>query len=272
MQSIGQAAKELLERIQVIRSTTIHSPMNNSNEYEKRQDSSKKTNPDCNKCQDENGYIINENGMQLWKICECVPAKKIRNMMKSSQITDDFRQLTFENFETKGKHSQIEYSFLMATVYANQFETIEKNRHNSFALVGQVGSGKTHLLCAISNYLLSKGVQVIYFPFVEGLNNLKNNFDELEEKTDRLKKARVLFIDDLFKGRDKPTAWQIETMFSIVNYRYLNHLPILLTSEKNFGMLCDIDEALGSRLFEMTRGNRMELVGKQLNFRMTDFE
>ena len=210
--------------------------------------------------------------MQLWKICECVPAKKIRNMMKSSQITDEFRRLTFDNFETLGKAEKVKISYLMAKGYANEFEEIEKQRYNSFALVGQVGSGKTHLLCSISNHLLSHGVQVIYFPYVEGLNNLKNNFDEFEEKTDRLKKARVLFIDDLFKGRDKPTAWQIETMFSIVNYRYLNHMPILLTSEKNFGMLCDIDEALGSRLYEMTRGNRMELVGKQLNFRMADFE
>lgn len=191
-------------------------------------------------------------------------------MMKSSQITDDFRKLTFANFNKNVKSEAIKASFLLAESYAQDFQEVEKKRNNSFALVGQVGSGKTHLLCAISNYLLSKGVQVIYFPFVEGLNNLKNNFDELEEKTDRLKKARVLFIDDLFKGRDKPTAWQVETMFGIVNYRYLNHLPILMTSEKDFNTLCDIDEALGSRLYEMTRGYRMELVGKHLNYRMSE--
>lgn len=208
--------------------------------------------------------------MQLWKRCECVPLKQMRNLMKSSQITDDFRRLTFEKYETEGKSEALISSKLIAQDYATNFMEIEKRRSNSIALVGQVGSGKTHLLCAVSNHLLTNGIGVIYFPFVEGMNNLKSNFDELESKLERLKKARVLFIDDLFKGRERPTAWQIETTFALVNYRYLNHLPILLTSEKDFNSLVDIDEALGSRLFEMSRGYRMELVGQPLNYRMRE--
>lgn len=235
------------------------------------QESEKKKNEyECNKCQDENGYLITENNMQLWKRCECVPLKQMRNLMKSSQITEDFRKLTFDKYETEGRSEALIASKLIAEDYAKNFLEIEKRRSNSIALVGQVGSGKTHLLCAVSNHLLTNGIGVIYFPFVEGMNNLKSNFDELESKLERLKQARVLFIDDLFKGRERPTAWQIETTFALVNYRYLNHLPILLTSEKDFNSLVDIDEALGSRLFEMTRGYRMELVGQQLNYRMRE--
>lgn len=206
--------------------------------------------------------------MQAWKICECVPEKRIRYMMKSSQITDDFRKLTFANYITDGTPTVLKASKDMANIYAMEFESIEKKRHNSIGIVGQVGSGKTHLICAVANHLLTNGIQVIYFPFVEGMNDLKSNFDDLESKLERLKKVRVLFIDDLFKGREKPTGWQIETTFSLVNYRYLNHLPIMFTSEKNFKSLLEIDEALGSRLFEMTREYRMEIVGSHLNYRM----
>lgn len=207
--------------------------------------------------------------MEVWQRCVCYEGKRIKRMMRSSQITDEFRKKTFDNFDTTNKSGELNMIKNSAISYYLDFQQIRKDRHNSFALVGQVGSGKTHLLCAISNALLADGVQVLYFPFVEGINNLKANFEELEEKTDRIKKAEVLFVDDLFKGRDVPTGWQIETMFSIINYRYLNHLPILVTSEKDFNTLLEIDEALGSRIYEMSKNNRFVLKGKSMNHRLS---
>jgi DNA replication protein DnaC len=224
---------------------------------------------ECERCLDENGYIVIVDNLEVWQRCFCYEGKRIKRMMKSSQITDEFRKKTFDNFDITNKPPELNTIKNSAISYYLDFQQIRKDRHNSFALVGQVGSGKTHLLCAISNALLADGVQVLYFPFVEGMNNLKANFEELEEKTDRIKKAEVLFIDDLFKGRETPTGWQIETMFSIVNYRYLNHLPILVTSEKDFNTLLEIDEALGSRIYEMSKNNRFVLKGKNMNYRLT---
>ena len=222
----------------------------------------------CKKCKDENGYLIFENNVPYWKICECVPSKRLMQIMKSSEITEEMRNKTFDNFEVAGRSNQIVIAKEVAKNYCIKFEQIKKERNNSFVVLGQVGSGKTHLLFAVSNALLSSGIRVVYFPYVEGINNLKSNFDEIEEKINRLKKIDVLFIDDFFKGREKPTAWQVETMFSIINYRYLNHLPILLTSEKDFDMLLEIDEAIGSRLYEMSKGFKFVLKGKELNNRL----
>ena len=188
--------------------------------------------------------------------------------MKSSNLTDEFRNKTFQNFNINDKPVIVQLAKECAANYYLQFSDIKKNRHNSFVILGQVGSGKTHLTCAIANALLADGIQVSYFPYVESINDLKSNFDEIENKMDKLKKIDVLYIDDLFKGRDKPTSWQIETMFAIINYRYLNHLPILLTSEKDFDMLLEIDEAIGSRIFEMSKGYKFVFKGKELNYRL----
>jgi DNA replication protein DnaC len=223
---------------------------------------------DCERCRDEEGYLIRSEGREAWKICECAAVKRIKKLVKTSQITEQFQKLTFETFITDEKPAPVIQVKNAAMQYVKQFAEIEGERCNSFAVVGQVGSGKTHLTCSIANELLKSGIQVLYFPYVEGINNLKSNFDEIEQKTDYIKKVRVLFIDDLFKGRDKPTAFQIETIFSIINYRYLNHLPVLLTSEKDFENLLDIDEALGSRIYEMTRGNRFVLKGQNMNHRL----
>uniref|UniRef100_UPI00164B3367 DnaA ATPase domain-containing protein n=1 Tax=Bacillus tropicus TaxID=2026188 RepID=UPI00164B3367 len=87
-------------------------------------------------------------------------------------------------------------------------------RKNSIALLGRPGSGKTHLLTALSNYVMrQKQTPVLYLPFVEGFTDVKNDFDLFDAKLGRMKQADVLFIDDLFKplnGKPRATDWQIE--------------------------------------------------------------
>lgn len=152
--------------------------------------------------------------------------------------------------------------------YACRFDSIKTSRHNSIALLGQSGGGKTHLLMAIANQLMDSGVQVFYFPFVEGFNDLKSDFDNLNNRIEKMQKAEVLFIDDLFKGRKDSTQFQIEQMFAVINYRYMNNLPMLISSEKLIEDLLQIDEALGSRIYEMSKEYTIELIGTNLNYRM----
>ena len=82
----------------------------------------------------------------------------------------------------------------------------------------------------------------------------------------RYKSARVLFIDDLFKG--KITDSDVNIMFELINHRYFNNLPVIISSELSVSRLIDVDEALGSRLVEMTKGRVVELRGRELNYRI----
>ncbi|QDX92039.1 ATP-binding protein [Brevibacillus laterosporus] len=237
----------------------------------------------CPKCKDLGGTMSYEEyafgiekdrslKYEVWKECECQKNKRIERMFKSSQITEEFRKLGFKNFSVDGMPNVVREAFDISATYFRNFEEIEKERKNSIALLGRPGSGKTHLLMAISNNLIKKGIPVIYFPWVEGFNELKNDFDLLDTKIRRLQTVRVLFLDDLFKGREKPTDFQIEQLFAIVNYRYLNKLPILVSSERTFKDMCVIDEATGSRLYQMTADYRATLEGEGLNYRTRDAE
>jgi len=163
----------------------------------------------------------------------------------------------------------VKNAYACAEAYLKYFPQLRSSRSNSIALLGKPGSGKTHLLIAIANNLLGQGVGVLYFPWVEGFNDLKSNFDAIQDKIHRIKQVEVLFIDDLFKGRRQITDFQIEQMFEIINYRYLNHLPIMISSEKDIDQLCEIDEAIGSRIYEMTKNFTVVLKGdKRLNYRI----
>jgi DNA replication protein DnaC len=75
------------------------------------------------------------------------------------------------------------------------------------------------------------------------------------------KTAEILYIDDLFKvgkaadGSCNPTGADVSLAFEIINYRYINHLPTIISTEKTPQELVEIDEATGSRIIEMAGGN-----------------
>lgn len=225
---------------------------------------------ECPKCQDMEGYITrNEEGYEVWTFCVCRQRKRIERLFKSSQITEGFRKLGFRNFKTAGRPQPVIDAYECAELYLKSFKQIRNERQNSIALLGEPGSGKTHLLMAISNNLIQKhGIQVIYFPWVEVWNEIRDNLDLLQENIYRLQRAEVLFIDDLFKGRETPTDFQLEQLFAIVNYRYLNNLPMLVSSERDIDQLCEIDTAIGSRIYEMARDYCVILRGEGLNYRI----
>lgn len=209
--------------------------------------------------------------------CSCVKQKSIKNLLRSSEITEQFRKHEFKSFVTEGKDQVIKDAYQCAKEYILEFDEIKRSRSNSIALLGQPGSGKTHLLTAIANSLMkNKQVSVLYFPYVEGFDDLKDDFEKLEEKMSRMKKVDVLFIDDLFKPVGKSrwpraTEWQIEKMYALINYRYLNHLPILISSELTVDELEHIDEALGTRIYEMCKHYMVLILGekKRLNQRLS---
>ncbi|MFD2746968.1 hypothetical protein ACFSTH_11710 [Paenibacillus yanchengensis] len=73
----------------------------------------------------------------------------------------------------------------------------------------------------------------------------------------------------MFKGRKEPTTFQLEQLFGLVNHRYLNNKPLLISSEKSISQICEFDEAIGSRINEMCRNYRVILSGSQeLNYRL----
>ena len=233
------------------------------------------------------GKVCNPQDAWEWrdtyaKQCECVKRRRMQRIIKASQITDEFKKLGFKNFSIEGKPQIIKVAYDCALEYYQEFESVRNKRKNSIALLGQPGSGKTHLLTALANNLMQrKGVPVLYFPYVEGFNDLKDDFDKLEEKLEHMKTVDVLFIDDLFKpvsvetknGRawkPRATEWQIEQMYAVINYRYLNFKPILISSELTVDEMLDIDEALGSRIYEMCSDFTVVIKGdrKKLNHRL----
>ena len=200
--------------------------------------------------------------------CECRALRQAEDILRKSGIGREFRNKRFDNFDFSRSMATME-GYKKAMDYENEFLDIENSRCNSIMFLGQVGSGKTHLSMAIANEFMDRGISVIYMGYRDCLTNIKQNMLDsvyYNRVMNRYKNARVLFIDDLFKG--KITDSDINIMFELINHRYFNNLPIIISSELSVSRLLGIDEALGSRLVEMTKGRVVELRGKELNYRI----
>src|SRR5690625_4556502 len=250
MESLGSMLKEIQERAY------------QASQADKSAGSASERKYNCNKCKDEEGFISrSDDGYEYWSWCDCRDKKHVQRLFTASRITDEFRKKSFENFDCTGRPAVIKDARDAAAEYLQDFSEIQKERKNSIALLGVPGTGKTHLLMAIANELMQQGVGVHYFPWVEGFSDLRNDFENLDQRIHRLQNVSVLYIDDLFKGRKNPTEFQAEQLFAIVNHRYLNNLPIMISSEWDFDAICNFDMGIGSRLYEMCKDYAVVLKG-----------
>lgn len=168
-----------------------------------------------------------------------------------------------------------------AAEYIRNFDEIKNTRENGFALLGQPGAGKTHIVLAIGKALLEKQISVVYMPYLEVIKELKGLAmyqEDYEKLLSRYTRAKVLIIDDLFKDKVKKgritaelTEVDMKHIYPILNYRYLNYLPTIISSECTPNMLLELDEALGGRILETT-GKRFSLTFKEdCNYRLKKF-
>ncbi|MFF5445435.1 DnaA ATPase domain-containing protein [Streptomyces sp. NPDC012888] len=78
----------------------------------------------------------------------------------------------------------------------------------------------------------------------------------------QLQTADLLYIDDVAAARVSPTGWTQERLYEIFDERYINRLPILITSDVKPGEISHIvGERVTSRSAEIFRGGVVHLGG-----------
>ena len=185
-------------------------------------------------------------------------AQKVDKIIKNSKMSKRNLNYKFENFEVNSNNKKVYQSL---KEYSEKL--VNSKERKGLILVGNNGVGKTHLACSIANELIKNGIPIIYGTLINLLAELKNSYDadnniseieiiKLYEKVD------LLIIDDL--GKEKPSEWGLEKLFTIINSRYENNLPVIITTNYNQNSLVErlslngeIDTAnsIISRLYEM---------------------
>ncbi|GAB4463216.1 MAG: hypothetical protein Kow0070_23410 [Anaerolineales bacterium] len=185
---------------------------------------------------------------------------------RASEITKNARQrlyelsnlerlshLTFENFNVQGnpkaKHAitQVEKDSLMEAKRA--CEEFAKELSGWLLLEGTYGSGKTHLAAAIANEAVNRNTPTLFITPSDLLDRLRAGYgssDEgFEERFEEIRNVSLLVIDDF--GTQNATSWGQEKLFQLLNYRYINRLPTVITTNL---ILDEIESRIRSRLMD----------------------
>ena len=210
----------------------------------------------CQKCLNRgNSAVPKDDGSVSFSECDCMKIRRCVWEMEKSGLKNIIKELTFDAYTATEEWQQTTKAGAMS--YADKLE-------GWLLFCGQSGSGKTHLCTAVCRQRLLGGDEVRYMPWRDKVAELKALSLDNERRAEIIngyKKAQFLYIDDLYKvgkaadGTSNPTGADASLAFEIINYRYINHLPTIISTEKTPQELVEIDEATGSRIIEMAGTN-----------------
>jgi len=183
-------------------------------------------------------------------LCVCQQkntADAVHERLYSISNMSAFKDMTFENFSSKGRLGLSEEQVKSLTYALNQAQHYSQAMNGWLVFVGGYGCGKTHLAAAIANFALSLGAPTLFLTVPDLLDWLRFSYDNpearFEDRFEEIRNMGLLVLDDL--GTQNATPWAEEKLYQIINHRYVNHLPTIITTNQE---LSAIDGRVRSRL------------------------
>lgn len=216
---------------------------------------------ECYDCRDT-GWRFGE----LQEPCSCPRGHAIREERRMGQVREIWRE---------ARIPLRQQGFTLATFPARQLDAYALVREflgtwdgrRGLLLVGAYSTGKTGLMVALmreaAELYAGTPYRMRFMASVELMQALRPNGSSGHEDPergalfDRLMRTRLLGLDDL--GKDKPTDWVLDRLFTLFNYRSAHMLPTFVTTNYNVEELVErVGDAVADRLMEMCDGIEMD--------------
>lgn len=181
--------------------------------------------------------IIEENGIESYQECDCAIKKRkeeaISLFENFSKYKGNYKNDTFENFISRSsEEEQLKQKYML---YCKNFEYFKENGVGVL-LYGTAGSGKTYLANCIANEISKKG-PVLYFQLGDYIKEIKNGWDEKEERILKIIKDVQLVIIDDWGILNEIKDWRYNTIYNLINTLALEKIPLVITTNKDLSEL-----------------------------------
>jgi DNA replication protein DnaC len=201
----------------------------------------------CERCRGTGFEIVAVTGadgaeVEVARRCSCQDAAgpdASARMREALRIPPRYEHCTFATFEIgEGSSRPTREALAMVLRYCSAWPQRGSAQANDKGLgllfTGGNGTGKTHLaVAALRELAESHGVRGQFWDYHELMREIRNSYNPATaiteyELLEPVTSLEVLLLDDL--GAWKMTDWMNDTLFYILNRRYLARRPTLITT------------------------------------------
>lgn len=180
-------------------------------------------------------------------------ARHVEHMLAISGIPRRFAEATLANYAPQTERA--EKVLDACRRYVDTWKE-RSERGSSLILSGNVGTGKTHLACAIAHALIHKhGIRTKYLTVMQTMQRIRATYAQGAEETEqeileKIAALDLLVLDEV--GVQTGSNHEHSMLFEIINRRYADVLPTIVIS--NLGAK-ELAAAIGERLVDRLREN-----------------
>lgn len=195
------------------------------------------------------GEVAEKERLARMQVDAAEQAVSLERMLGQTALPERFRDRTFDNYQVEAGNKLQARALGTCRKYVDVFDSKMLPEGTGLILMGQRGTGKSHLAGAILKGLLPRHVGV-YTTFMAMLHSIRATYDKGSLVTERqvierLSSVPLLVIDEI--GVQRGTDDEHIQLFGIIDNRYGRKLPtILLTNQDEAG----IERFVGDRLYD----------------------
>ena len=224
---------------------------------------------DCAICGGTGFEIVVRDDREFAKACVCqTQGAKGPDIFERLRVPPRYRNCTLTNFTVEDR--QLRAAWEKASSFTAGYPHTGVSAGLGMLFTGQNGVGKTHLAVAVLRELAEvKKARGQFWDFHELMREIRSSYNPDVRMTetevlDPIIKTDILVLDDL--GAWKMTDWMNDTLFYILNSRYLARRPTLITT--NFQDVSGREAASANHM--VRREYLVDRIGLRLRSRLAE--
>lgn len=138
------------------------------------------------------------------------------------------KKATFDDFKVRNDKDRQLLNVLKDYVVKEKYKD---EKQNGLFLIGNVGTGKSFAMECIYTAIKTKRERAYYRNVNDIIEEVKDTFENEyteQQVIEKYQKTPILFLDDL--GSEKDSEFTKNVIYKIINYRYNNNLPTIISS------------------------------------------